>query len=225
MQAVAPRQSNQMRNIKRLAHVLAPILALTSGLAVALPANASTPSASAATSVAAAAVTGQDYTVAAGITIPVSMGGTGATVISTPTLVVNFGVSATDAKTTVVNDLTEGGDRAKIIATALEYLGDPYVEGGSSHAGIDCSGLVMVAYQSVGINLVHYVPSQDAVATTIPESEAQAGDLVVYDNEEHIGLYLGNGLVLQAPHPGEPVDIIPMFSAAHHFARVLPAGS
>jgi cell wall-associated NlpC family hydrolase len=83
----------------------------------------------------------------------------------------------------------------------------------------------MVAYQAVGIQLAHYVPTQDAVATTIPASEALPGDLVVYDNEDHVGLYLGDDLVLQAPHPGEPVDIIPMFSAAHHFARVLPAGS
>jgi peptidoglycan DL-endopeptidase RipA len=198
-QLAAAQKANRMRTIKRLSHVLAPVLAITSGLTVALPANAASLD---------------------------SIGSTaGTTVITTPTLVVNFGVSVAQAKAAVVDDLTAGGDRAKIVSTALEYLGDPYVEGGASHSGIDCSGLVMVAYQSVGINLVHYVPSQDAAATTIPESEAQPGDLVVYDNEEHIGLYLGDGLVLQAPHPGEPVDIIPMFSAAHHFARVLPAGS
>ena len=47
-----------------------------------------------------------------------------------------------------------------------------------------------------GIPLVHYVPTQDAAATTIPESEAKPGDLVVYDNEDHVGIYLGQGLVL-----------------------------
>ncbi|MBK0296585.1 C40 family peptidase, partial [Bacillus sp. S34] len=47
--------------------------------------------------------------------------------------------------------LSAGGDRATIVSTALQYMGDPYVEGGASHQGIDCSGLTMVAYAAVGI--------------------------------------------------------------------------
>jgi peptidoglycan DL-endopeptidase RipA len=215
------REVKRFTNVKRLAHVVAPLLAITSGLAVALPANAATPEAKSVSITSAA----QDYTVSKGFTVPITTSNGRATVVSFPTLVVGLGASPTTARAAVVDALTDGGDRAKIISTALEYLGDPYVEGGASHSGIDCSGLVMVAYQSVGINLVHYVPTQDAAATTIPESEAQPGDLVVYNDEEHIGIYMGDGLVLQAPHPGEPVDIIPMFSAPHHFARVLPAGS
>jgi cell wall-associated NlpC family hydrolase len=121
--------------------------------------------------------------------------------------------------------LSYGGPRQTIIQDALTYLGDPYVIDGTSHSGIDCSGLVMVAYAQVGISLVHLVSAQDAVATTIPQSDALPGDLVVYDSHEHIGLYLGDNLVIQAPHPGEPVDIVPMFSAPHHFARLLPAGT
>lgn len=135
------------------------------------------------------------------------------------------GASVPAVAAAIVAALNEGGPRSAIIQDALSYLGDPYLIDGTTHAGIDCSGLVMVAYEQVGIQLVHLVSAQDAVATTIPESEALPGDLVVYNDHEHIGLYLGDGLVIQAPHPGEPVDIIPVFSAPHHFARILPAGS
>jgi peptidoglycan DL-endopeptidase RipA len=204
---------------KRFALILVPTLALTSGIALASPANAAVPAAR-----TVAADHSQRFTVAGDVTIPVSTDGATTTeIVSYPTLVTSGGASIADASTAIGSALSAGGDRAKILSTALEYLGDTYVEGGASHSGIDCSGLTMLAYASVGIQLAHYVPTQDAVATTIPESEALPGDLVVYDNEDHIGLYLGDGLVLQAPHPGEPVDIIPMFSAAHHFARLLPA--
>lgn len=215
--------ARRVKHAKRLAHVLAPLMAVTSGLGFALPANASSlhesPSAA-----ATASADAQHFQVSSGVSVPVIENGQ-ATVISTPTLVVGWGTSVAQAKVVVTNDLSDGGVRAKIIDTALSYLGDPYVEGGASHSGIDCSGLVMVAYASVGIQLAHYVPTQDAVATTIPASEALPGDLVVYDSEAHIGIYLGGGLVLQAPHPGEPVDIIGMFPAPHHFARILPAGA
>lgn len=204
---------------KRFALVLIPTLALTSGIALASPANADVPAAR-----TVAAEHSQRFTVAGDVSIPVTTDGATATeIVSYPTLVTSGGATIEQARTAIGSALSAGGDRATILSTALAYLGDTYVEGGASHSGIDCSGLTMVAYASVGIQLAHYVPTQDAVATTIPESEALPGDLVVYDNEDHIGLYLGDGLVLQAPHPGEPVDIIPMFSAAHHFARLLPA--
>ncbi len=109
------------------------------------------------------------------------------TVVSYPTIVTKFGVSTQQAEDAISKVLSAGGDRATVVSTALQYMGDPYVEGGASHEGIDCSGLTMVAYAAVGIPLVHYVPTQDAAATTIPESEAQPGDLVVYDNETTSG--------------------------------------
>ncbi|WP_083527774.1 C40 family peptidase [Curtobacterium ammoniigenes] len=222
--AIRVECARRVKHAKRVAHVLAPLMALTSGLGFALPASASPlHPASAGAAHTVPNLASQHFQVSSGVTVPVIENGQ-ATVISTPTLVVGWGTSVPQAKTVVTNALSMGGDRAKIIDAALAYLGDPYVEGGASHSGIDCSGLVMVAYASVGIQLAHYVPSQDAVATTIPESEALPGDLVVYDSEAHIGIYLGDGLVLQAPHPGEPVDIIGMFPAAHHFARILPAG-
>lgn len=223
--AVAPVARRDRRSVraKRLSLVIAPVLAMTSCVAFGLPANAAPLSTAAiATSSVPAS---QHYTVARDVLLP-EIEQDGTTIVSAPApteVVVSGGATVGNATTAIVAALGQGGKRAQIIQTALTYLGDPYVEGGATHQGIDCSGLTMMAYQSVGISLVHYVPTQDAAATTIPESEAQPGDLVVYDSEAHVGLYLGDGLVIQAPHPGEPVDIIPMFSAPHHFARILPA--
>ncbi len=224
--AADPKHIRRAANAKRAAILLAPALAVTSSLTLAVPANAATPSTDAHHGTTTSQHT-QTYTVARDVEVPVvSTDGmtTTTTVVSYPTIVTKFGVSTQQAEDAISKVLSAGGDRATVVSTALQYMGDPYVEGGASHEGIDCSGLTMVAYAAVGIPLVHYVPTQDAAATTIPESEAQPGDLVVYDNEDHVGIFLGDGLVLQAPHPGAVVDIVPMYSAAHHFARVLPAG-
>jgi cell wall-associated NlpC family hydrolase len=133
------------------------------------------------------------------------------------------GSSGESSAAVIAQDLSYGGPRQTIIETALSYLGDPYVLDGSSHSGIDCSGLVMQAYAAVGIKLYHLVSAQDGVATTIPESEALPGDVVVFDSEAHIGIYLGGGLLIQAPEPGTPVNIVPVWTVPHHFARILPA--
>jgi cell wall-associated NlpC family hydrolase len=224
--AVDPKHIRRTANAKRAAVLLAPALALTSSLTLAVPANAATPSTDAHHGTTTAQLA-QTYTVARDVQVPVVQTDgmtTTTTIVSYPTIVTQFGVTTEQAEAAISTILSAGGDRATVVSTALQYMGDPYVEGGASHQGIDCSGLTMVAYAAVGIPLVHYVPTQDAAATTIPESEAKPGDLVVYDNEDHVGMYLGDGLVLQAPHPGAVVDIVPMYSAAHHFARVLPAG-
>lgn len=133
------------------------------------------------------------------------------------------GAAGVQAAQAIVSSLAVGGERQRIIATAMSYLGDPYVLGGASHEGIDCSGLVMMAYQSVGIQLDHLVSAQDAAGVTIPEAEAQPGDLVVFDDNEHIAIYLGNGVLIQAPKAGENVEIKVVWQGIpHHFVRILP---
>ncbi|MDT0212242.1 C40 family peptidase [Curtobacterium sp. BRD11] len=226
--AADPRHVRRAANAKRAAILLAPALAVTSTLTLAVPANAApatTTSSSASTTTVADDA--QSFTVARDVEVPVVQTDgmtTTTTIVSYPTIVTKYGVTTQQAEAAISKVLSAGGKRATIVSTALQYMGDPYVEGGASHSGIDCSGLTMVAYAAVGIPLVHYVPSQDAVATTIPQSEALPGDLVVFDNEDHAGIYLGDGIVLQAPHPGDPVDIVPLYPNAHHFARLLPAG-
>lgn len=226
--AADPRHVRRAANAKRAAILLAPALAVTSTLTLAVPADAApATTTSSSSSAVTAADDAQSFTVARDVEVPVVQTDgmtTTTTIVSYPTIVTKYGVTTQQAEAAISKVLSAGGKRATIVSTALQYMGDPYVEGGASHSGIDCSGLTMVAYAAVGIPLVHYVPSQDAVATTIPQSEALPGDLVVFDDEDHVGIYLGDGIVLQAPHPGDPVDIVPLYPNAHHFARLLPAG-
>jgi len=226
--AADPRHVRRAANAKRAAILLAPALAVTSTLTLAVPADAApATTTSSSSSTTTAADDAQSFTVARDVEVPVVQTDgmtTTTTIVSYPTIVTKYGVTTQQAEAAISKVLSAGGKRATIVSTALQFMGDPYVEGGASHSGIDCSGLTMVAYAAVGIPLVHYVPSQDAVATTIPQSEALPGDLVVFDDEDHVGIYLGDGIVLQAPHPGDPVDIVPLYPNAHHFARLLPAG-
>ncbi|AYG05348.1 NlpC/P60 family protein [Gryllotalpicola protaetiae] len=137
------------------------------------------------------------------------------------------GADAAAAAPAIVDALAAGGERATIVETALSYIGTPYVLGGSSHTGIDCSGLTMVAYAAIGMNMYHGVGAQDRLGTRIPQSEAQPGDVVVFDNEDHIGIYLGDDQVLAAPAPGRRVSIESVDiwrSVGIHFTRLLPAG-
>lgn len=133
------------------------------------------------------------------------------------------GAAGERAAGAIVSALAVGGVREKIVATALSYLGDPYVLDGADHSGIDCSGLVMVSYAAVGIPLGHLVHLQDDAGRPISESDAQPGDLVVFDDEEHIAIYLGDGVLIQAPEEGRPVEITTVWQGVpHHFTRLLP---
>jgi cell wall-associated NlpC family hydrolase len=113
-------------------------------------------------------------------------------------------------------------DRAQVFDVALQYLGTPYVHGGADPSAFDCSGFIMFVYAQFGISLPHYVPSQDAMGTTIPESEAVPGDLVIFNTDDHDGFYAGNGMIMDAPKPGGVITVRPIWDAPHHFVRINP---
>jgi peptidoglycan DL-endopeptidase CwlO len=88
---------------------------------------------------------------------------------------------------------------------ALRYLGVPYVYGGASPRGFDCSGLVMYVYAQLGISLPHYTVAQWNASQ--PVSSPAPGDLVFFDGLGHVGIYIGNGQMVDAPHTGSVVRI------------------
>ena len=92
------------------------------------------------------------------------------------------------------------------VAIAEQYLGVPYVWGGASPSGFDCSGLVMYVYAQLGVSLPHNAAAQMSVLPAVPLSDLQPGDLVFFNGASHVGIYVGNGTMIHAPHTGTVVQ-------------------
>ena len=114
------------------------------------------------------------------------------------------GVAAPPVSVPVANP---GVGHPEAASIALQYLGVPYVWGGSSPSGFDCSGLVMYVYGRLGISLPHYTVAQWSATQPISMSQIQPGDLVFFDGLGHVGIYIGNGQFVHAPHTGTVVQI------------------
>ncbi len=100
-----------------------------------------------------------------------------------------------------------GGGHPQAASIAAQYLGVPYVWGGASPGGFDCSGLVMYVYAQLGISLPHYTVSQWNATIPVAPSDMQPGDLVFFDGLGHVGIYIGNGEFIDAPHTGSVVRV------------------
>jgi peptidoglycan DL-endopeptidase CwlO len=100
-----------------------------------------------------------------------------------------------------------GAGHPAAASITLQYLGVPYVYGGSTPSGFDCSGLVMYVYGRLGISLPHYTVAQWNATQPISQSEMEPGDLVFFDGLGHVGIYIGGGRFVNAPHTGSVVRI------------------
>ncbi|KAB1645424.1 hypothetical protein F8O06_04970 [Pseudoclavibacter sp. CFCC 14310] len=91
------------------------------------------------------------------------------------------------------------------VTIAYRYLGTPYVWGGTTPDGFDCSGLVQYVYAQLGIRLPRVDTAQRAAGTQVNRDEARPGDLVWKPG--HIGIYIGGGRMIHAPKPGDVVKV------------------
>ncbi|WP_022882380.1 C40 family peptidase [Gryllotalpicola ginsengisoli] len=225
--AVLARPKPARRSIRRTVLSALGAFALAPSLLLVVPANANAINPSATTVDAHGHTAQQLLSVADSVKTP-SVDDVNYVANAIATIVAEQGgADVNEAAPAIADAMTMGGERQKIVDTALSYIGTWYVFGGASHTGIDCSGLTMRAYESVGIEMAHAVTVQDTLGTRITEAEAKPGDLVVFDNLEHVGIYLGGGQVLHAPAPGRKVSIesVDIWKPVGiHFLRILPAG-
>jgi cell wall-associated NlpC family hydrolase len=112
--------------------------------------------------------------------------------------------SAPEAQPTVVPPPSTHGD---VVSIALSQVGTPYVWGGAAPGGFDCSGLVMWAYAQVGVSLPHSTYAQYAMGVPVSRDQLEPGDLVFFDGVGHVGIYIGGGEFVHAPHTGDVVRV------------------
>jgi peptidoglycan DL-endopeptidase CwlO len=126
--------------------------------------------------------------------------------------------ASTPEGSTVAPPNVHGG----VVGIAMHYLGVPYVWGGSTPRGFDCSGLVMYVYAQIGVSMPHSSYSQAAMGTPVSMSQLEPGDLVFFTGASHVGIYIGGGQFIHAPHTGDVVKISSLsgyYASAFYTAR------
>src|SRR5579871_4739215 len=102
-----------------------------------------------------------------------------------------------------------------VVGVAMQYIGVPYVWAGASPSGFDCSGLVMYAYSQVGVSLPHSSYAMWTVGVPVPRDQLQPGDIVFFDGLGHVGIYIGGGEFVHAPHTGTDVQVSSLDSGSY----------
>lgn len=111
----------------------------------------------------------------------------------------------------------QGNLRRELVKTARHFIGVPYLWGGESRRGFDCSGLTMVCYRTNGLNLPRNSRAQYGKGRWVPKAKLQEGDLVFFATQggkrvTHVGMYIGQGRFIHAPRTGKTVRVAELSS-------------
>ncbi|WP_139981189.1 NlpC/P60 family protein [Nocardioides litoris] len=115
--------------------------------------------------------------------------------------------------TRVPSDVPASGRAAAAVEYAMAQVGDAYVFGAAGPSAFDCSGLTMMAWAQAGVGLPHSSSMQYGTGTRVAASDLQPGDLVFYYSPiSHVGMYIGNGMIVHAANPSSGVRVAPLNS-------------
>ncbi|MDO5726851.1 MAG: NlpC/P60 family protein [Bowdeniella nasicola] len=106
----------------------------------------------------------------------------------------------------------------RVVSIAMQYVGTPYVFGGASPGGFDCSGFTQYVYAQVGVQLPRTTGGQRNAGYVVPASQARPGDLIWWPG--HVGIYLGNGQHIAARNPSTPLTAGPIYRGGATFIRL-----
>jgi cell wall-associated NlpC family hydrolase len=132
---------------------------------------------------------------------------------------VNAGAPTPQQKIQIVNAPVPAPSKAAgtAVNAALAEQGKPYVWGAAGPDSFDCSGLTMWAWGKAGVSLPHNAASQQSMGTPVPQSQLAPGDLVFFGSPAyHVGMYIGNGMMVHAPTSGENVKVVSLSSMSDY---------
>jgi gamma-D-glutamyl-L-lysine dipeptidyl-peptidase len=110
------------------------------------------------------------------------------------------------------------GTSSSVVGAARQFLGLEYLWAGASGFGFDCSGLMEIVYRVHGIRIPRDASAQAVAGTAVRRSALRSGDLVFFARNglvHHVGMYVGNGMMLHAPHTGSQVEVISLATAPY----------